>query len=323
MSISSSSGVSYPPSFTVAPGSASQKAHRNIPLFFQQGTKKIPITQKDALIYQISGDRTGNRIRVDVNYKSGQEIVITPVDIYSSKPYLYGPKNLKALDTSTLVGDVQLGGFGICEDRNTGKLLFIQKVKGNFWFIPGGLVEETDQTVWDAAKREIAEETGVIALGEGSLSYFYNSITQTRTPRQNLMQIFMNSGSYDTSRSLNVPSDATEEILAAKWWDPAEFWAMYIKDPKNDRKFSLPSIELCFSHFIEAKQKELNIDLQKYQTFKDILTSDKDDEYKILFDLSFLGCTFSGAAALQTVMAGAKQKADRLLQAVKGPVPAL
>ena len=265
------------------------------------------------VICQINQDRSARPLRVHVSYDDkNKEIVITQAsELDTSKPYLYGPTNLDAITSSNLEGEVQLGSFALCESQ-TGKLLFILKARGDFWYPPGGLVDKKkDATIPDTAVREILEETGVAVNGALSIAYLYNSITPPRPgapTRQNLMAVFINSGFYDTSQRVAPDEDSKAEIKDAKWWDPVDFWAMYMTKPK----FSPQSIELCFSHFIDAKRAALfGINWLEYDA---LCGKDTAPLHKTLLDLSFLETIRnSPALSLQEAMAQATSRADSAL----------
>lgn len=269
-----------------APVTQTASKHTHIPLFLMLGDDKIPLVQGKPLIDQVRYDTDRLPTKVDVSYvtaKDGtKEIHLSPFGSPQA-PTLYCPDAIAAnIDLSKLEGAIQFAAFAFVEDSDTGKILFIQRQNGS-WYIPGGLVEPEDTTLWNAAIREVAEETGVTLSGTGKLMYLYNSIIPINAPtRQNLMGIYFAPKDLYSKTTLQIETNG--ETLDAKWFAPTEFWAKHL----GNKKFSLPSIKYAFSHYVAEKfAKIFNSDdlKQRYNRFKEHFASGFDS---ILFDLCFL-----------------------------------
>ena len=101
------------------------------------------------------------------------------------------------------------------------ELLVVQKKKGGMWFPPGGMLE-TNESLEDACRREVHEETGVDIDNMGP-AFAYESMMERNgaIERHNLMMFFKGTSA---KTSLNITD--TDEIAAAKWVTREEFCVM-------------------------------------------------------------------------------------------------
>lgn len=161
--------------------------------------------------------------------------------------------------------------------------MFIKKIEKKcervFWYIPGGIVERQDETLWNGGVREVKEETGITLDDryEGKMLFAYESVTPTR---HNMMIFY--AIRYMGMEMLSVAPD--DEVVERAWLSPRLFWHSYI----NDKIKSLPSIKLVFQHFIQNQFSRLPKALvETYELHKKrFVNSGMVDEF--LLDLCFL-----------------------------------
>ncbi len=247
------------------------------------GASRMPDVAKP-FIDQIRQDQSRKPLPVHVT-QNAKGVQITPAaEGDPSAVYLHAPMHLpESLNKTDLLGEIRIGGFTFCE-ADDGKVLFIQKKKGNLWYLPGGLMEKHDVDLWGAAKREVEEETGVAIEGEGRLAYLYNSIFPPAKPeRQNLMAFYYHSGPYDTQKAPIITNDSEGEIEKAEWCKPVQFWSQFLKQPR----ISLPSIRLAFDEYVRSKQSQMGLDKQKYTADKKQVLAEYPTD-SLLFDLCFI-----------------------------------
>lgn len=263
------------------------------------GTAQAPNVAKP-FIDQIRQDQLRKPLPVHVTQNSQGVHITSAAEGDPSAVYLHAPVQLpESLNKTDLLGDIRIGGFTFCEAED-GQVLFILKKKGNFWYLPGGLMEKKDGDLWRAAKREFEEETGVLITGEGRLAYLYNSIfPPTKPERQNLMAFYFHTGRYNTKDPLIITKDSEGEVERAQWWKPTQFWAQCLKQPR----FSLPSIRLAFDEYVKSKQRQIGFDKEKlgrYMASKEqtqaVYPSDP-----LLLDLCFIELMQQTGASVQDV----------------------
>lgn len=137
-------------------------------------------------------------------------------------------------------------GFGVLGIIVAGpKMLFVKKRTrtGSFWYVPGGRVENCEESLSKALMRKVREETGVRLVDiKYNMTYCYESVTPSR---HNLMGFYL-INDFDLGGQEPVVEDARETIKA-KWMDPAEVYAKI----KTERMKSLASIDLVFVHYVK------------------------------------------------------------------------
>jgi ADP-ribose pyrophosphatase YjhB (NUDIX family) len=105
------------------------------------------------------------------------------------------------------------------------RLLLVRHGDGREWAVPGGHVE-SDETVREAAVREVEEETGVTPTVERPLSVAEQTFQHPRADRKSVGFFVCYAGhAEDTATGEDLGLDAApEEILEARWFDelPAE-----------------------------------------------------------------------------------------------------
>lgn len=239
-----------------------------LPIYIETGGKE-ELAKKDKSLWHLLG---GENSKILIEKKS-DKIVLCPSKNGIS---LHTPENISE-NVDSKSGDLALGVFPICENEN-GKLLFVKKTKGEFWYIPGGLVETHDKTLWTAGVRELKEETGLYLNEqvEGRMLYAYESVTATR---HNLMTFY--SAKYEGCDMLPTVI-SNDEIEACMWFDPFIFWCAYLKGSCK----SLPSIRYVFQYYLKDKFCSIDPNLQsEYEKYKKNEIGSLDS---ILFDVCFL-----------------------------------
>jgi 8-oxo-dGTP pyrophosphatase MutT (NUDIX family) len=214
--------------------------------------------------------------------KSGHQVI---VESAASGFQLYAPSIPSLLD-QTFYQPLGCGSFLICSNV-LGQLLLIEKKAGKFWYVPGGLVETKDDTIWEAGKREVAEETGIADVRQRSREplFAYESVT----PKWHNLMVFYAAYSVDESSRLQVPPSGANEISSAAWRDPAEFYAEYLRNPK----LSVPNIELVLRHLRDHRWKTefSSSTFPTYELFRKraIEASTRfSEQTALLYDLCFL-----------------------------------
>jgi len=94
------------------------------------------------------------------------------------------------------------------EDR----LLLVQGLRSGLWQLPGGLVDQTDESIWDCATREFYEETGSIApLPPVRLQgWFETAIDWGRGTFHGAILVLK-------TEAASVPFAANDEMRASAW----------------------------------------------------------------------------------------------------------
>lgn len=110
-------------------------------------------------------------------------------------------------------GHFTASAFVLCPERR--RVLLVHHQKLGRWLQPGGHIEPADETVLDAARREVAEETGIVAgslLGAGIFDVDIHPIPASSKDGAHLhfdvRYAFVSEG---------VELSASPEVLGARW----------------------------------------------------------------------------------------------------------
>ena len=102
------------------------------------------------------------------------------------------------------------------------RLLLVHHGRLGRWLAPGGHVEPEDAEIWDGARREVIEETGVRLASEGIPACWREPMsTASRRKARNRTTCIMTC--LFTFRATSEEFRLSEESLAIAWCTPADF----------------------------------------------------------------------------------------------------
>ena len=129
-----------------------------------------------------------------------------------------------------------IGGAGVWITNDAGEVLLVRNEGDDAWSDPGGKVE-ADESMADAAVREVREETGVTCVIEGlrqvQLTQIVEDSSNPQPPIHDIIALF--DGRYVEGE----PTAAPGEIAAVQWWDHHPRRLLY--DELAD--FPIPAVE--------------------------------------------------------------------------------
>lgn len=101
-----------------------------------------------------------------------------------------------------------------------GRFLLVHHKRLDRWLFPGGHVEEEDSAIWDTARREAVEETGVVLASETPV---LAGMDVHGIPGKKQEPYHLHHDLIFCFRAQSDSFQVTEETRAVAWCTPAEF----------------------------------------------------------------------------------------------------
>jgi len=139
-------------------------------------------------------------------------------------------------------GHITCSGLVFAPDGN--RILLVHHRRLDRWLLPGGHVEPEDPEIWDAARREVVEETGAILVPGTSCTALVSLDVHGIPANPNRREPYHLH--HDLTFSFQAISDefcVTEESRAVMWCAPGEF----------DRRQLPGNIRRAHARFINAR----------------------------------------------------------------------
>ena len=109
------------------------------------------------------------------------------------------------------------------------RVLLVHHGRLDRWLAPGGHVEPEDAEIWDGARREVIEETGV-RLAAGRNPRCWPEPTFTAFPPKGSEPYHLHHDLLFTFRALSDEFRLSDESLAITWCAPADFDRYQVPD---------------------------------------------------------------------------------------------
>jgi 8-oxo-dGTP pyrophosphatase MutT (NUDIX family) len=110
-------------------------------------------------------------------------------------------------------GHFTASAFVLCPERR--RVLLVHHQKLGRWLQPGGHVEPTDESLLDAARREVAEETGVVAAPLSGSAIFDVDIHSIPATAKDGAHLHFDVRYAFVAEGLDL--SASPEVLGARW----------------------------------------------------------------------------------------------------------
>lgn len=203
-----------------------------------EGTR-VPANIQKSVWHQFKDSRG-----IDI-YFEGHEVLLSD---HGPFPFL-APEGIPEELEEEFQGELRLGVFAMCSSH-LHELLLVKKRSplGDFWSIPGGLAERQDRMLYDTARREVREETGLMLSYLHTYPLFaYESVVTTGSGRRHNLMAVISARTMHT----DVKVGDTKEIIEARWWKPAEFYSSCLKGEVK----TLSDMKLFLKTWVEDRLK--------------------------------------------------------------------
>jgi 8-oxo-dGTP pyrophosphatase MutT (NUDIX family) len=117
-------------------------------------------------------------------------------------------------------GHITCTGLVLSPDR--GRVLLVHHRRLDRWLLPGGHVEPEDDAIWDAARREVIEETGACLSGADDPPTLISLDVHGIPPKRN-EPYHLHHDLIFFFHAITDNFEVSEESRAVAWCAPAEF----------------------------------------------------------------------------------------------------